>query len=709
MKRFLWLTIACLLIPSWGIAQNHSNIPIDVCASDMPYTYQYFHQGSLQGITYNTPGRHILPNLDTITIIVHQESHTHQNCVVCQGNSFTDFGFYISEEQTALPGIIRDTIHFQTSWGCDSSISLTLTVQPLPDVHVTPHDTVIFGNSANLSLRISGADYYIWEQGGGITAATVNNPTQNVTVTQPTWFIGSGYIPGQDMVINGHFTNGNTGVSSAYSHVSSQGGHALWSEGTYAIGNNASNWHENFQGAHDHTTGNGNYMIINGSGIPGTVVWSQTINIEPYTYYVFNTWVTTVGPSPYANLQFSINGGTIGNIFSAPNTYGAVNTWLNFYHLWYNNSSARTATISIVNQNTATSGNDFGLDDISFWKLNGCGVSDTVQVLFNRYIDTTVCENAFPFTWHGVTFNDTIPQFTIIRKQDSIDDAVTMRVHVHPSVHTTVRDTVYENELPHTYQGIEFNDAITDSLITLTDTLECDSFIHYSLYVRRNSYNHTELTICESQTPYRWRGHALYSSCELTETIPNAQGGDSIMTLNLTVIDTMLRIIQLTDDFCEEMSAMLSVQSGFSDYVWSTGETTPQILVLSPGSYCVTAVSDYCTIDRCISVAPCKLDIKLPNAITPSKLDGHNDYFSIDESQQRLIQDFEISIYNRWSNLVFYSDQKDFKWDGREHLNNTNKHIEANDIYRNNVYSYVIHCTDLRGQRFSFKGSLVVL
>ena len=118
---------------------------------------------------------------------------------------------------------------------------------------------------------------------------------------------------------------------------------------------------------------------------------------------------------------------------------------------------------------------------------------------------------------------------------------------------------------------------------------------------------------------------------------------------------------------------MLSVQSGFSDYVWSTGETTPQILVLSPGSYCVTAVSDYCTIDRCISVAPCKLDIKLPNAITPSKLDGHNDYFSIDESQQRLIQDFEISIYNRWSNLVFYSDQKDFKWDGRKHLNNANK------------------------------------
>lgn len=702
MKRFFSLIALLLSVFLTCEAQNHLHFTMDICSTELPYNWN--------GTNCNTGGNHVNSSGDTLTLIVHHPYHKHYSSVVCQGNSFSDYGFYISEEETALPTIIEDTLHFQTLYGCDSSISITLTVQPLPNVHVS-NDTVIFGNQANLTLEVSGAEYYIWELGGGITPATVNNPTQNVTVTRPTWFVATGYIPGQDLVNNGHFTNGNTGFTSSYTYVGTSGDHALWSEGTYAVGNNASNWHQNFRGSHDHTTGNGNYMIINGNTNPGATVWSQDILIEPYTYYVFNTWVTTVCGEPYANLQFSINGSTIGNIFSAPNSYGEFNPWLNFYHLWYNNSSARTATISIVNQNTAQSGNDFGIDDISFWKLNGCGVTDTIQVLFNRDIDTTVCEDAFPFTWHGVTFNDTIPQSTILRIQDSIDDAITMHVHIHPSVHTTVRDTVREDQLPRIFCEREFYDDVRDSVIVLTDQFGCDSIITYSLFVKRNTSSLTTITICESQTPYRWRNQELYTSCVLSETIPNAQGGDSIITLDLTVVDTMLRIISLTDDFCEEMSAMLSVHSSFSEYVWSTGETTPQIVVLSPGSYCVTAVSDYCTIDRCISIAPCHLDIKLPNAITPSKLDGHNDYFSIDESQQRLMldKDFEIHIYNRWSNLVFYSTQKDFKWDGREHRNNVNKPVDVNDIFQGNVYSYIIHCKDLRGQTFSFKGCLIVL
>ncbi len=700
---FFIFLISCLVLSAE--AQSHIHYTLDICVSELPYSWQ--------GTNYYSGGNHITSSGDTLTLIVHQNSHTHHSSVVCQGNSFTDYGFYFSEEETATPCIIEDTIHFQSSWGCDSSISLTLTVQPLPDVHVS-NDTVIFGNQANLTLEISGADYYVWEQTGGITAANANNATQNVTVTQPIWYVATGYIPGQDLVNNGQFTNGNTGFSSSYTYISSPSSPgsygALTSEGTYAVGNNASNWHNNFQGAHDHTTGNGNYMIINGNTNPGATVWSQSITIEPYTYYVFNTWVTTVCASPYANLQFSINNSVIGNVFSAPNSYSSNNIWLNFYHLWYNNSSARTATISIVNQTTAASGNDFGIDDISFWKLNGCGVTDTIQVLFNRDLDTTVCENAFPFTWNGVTFNDTTPQFTIIRKQDSLDDAITMHVHVRPSTQTRINESVREEELPHTFCDIEFNDDVTDTLITLTDQYGCDSTIIYSLFVKRNTASQTTITICESQVPYRWRGRELYASCIIQDTIANLQGGDSIITLDLTVIDTMLRIVSLTDDFCEEMSAILSVQSGFDEFVWSSGETASEIQVLSPGSYCVTAVSDYCTIERCISVAPCKLEVILPNAITPSKWDGHNDYFSIDESQQRLIQDqdFEIHIFNRWGNLIFHSQQKDFKWDGREHRNN-NKPIRVDDIYRNNVYSYIIRCKDLKGQAFSFKGSLIVL
>lgn len=702
-RPFFIILLLCIF--SSGIAQIH--LTMDICADDLPYNWNGM-------LCYG--GNNIAANGDILTLIVHQGSRTHHNSVVCQRNSFTDYGFYFSEEDTETPRIIEDSLVFTTSYGCDSVILLTLTVQPLATIQAS-NDTIIFSNSATLNLAVTGtANYYVWDLNTGITAATANNTTQHVTVTQPTQYIVTGYIPGLDMVNNGNFSAGNTGFNSNYTYCSGTGSQVLWNEGTYTVGSNAQNYHSSFRGSHDHTTGNGNYMIINGAAGYNTVVWTENIAIEPYTYYVFNTWVTTVcddaNNSALAQLQFSINGSTIGNIFTAPSfTNSANNTWLNFYHLWYNNSAARTATISIVNQNLTASGNDFGLDDISFCKLTGCGVSDTITVLFNRDVDTTVCENAFPFVWNGVTFNDTTPQFTILHRENQLDDAITMHVHIHDTVHTRVSETINENDLPHRFMDFEFSDAVTDTVIMLSDSFGCDSVIHYTLIVRRNTASLTEVTICESQTPYFWRGRQLYESCEISDIIPNAQGGDSVITLNLTVIDTMLRIISLTDNFCDEMSAMLSVTSGFDDYVWSSGESTSQIQVFSPGSYCVTAFSDYCTITRCISVPACHLDLKLPNAITPSKLDGHNDVFFIPESQQRLIDDegFQIFIYNRWSNMVYYSDQKDFQWDGREHRNNINKQVELNDIYRDNVYSYIIYCKDLHGQRFSYKGSLIVL
>lgn len=702
-RPFLIILFLCLL--SSGMAQIH--LEMDLCADDLPYNWNGM-------LCYG--GNNIAPNGDILTIIVHQSVSTHHNDVVCQGNSFTEYGFFFSEEDTETPGVIDTVIHYPTSFGCDSAIYLTLTIQPLATIQAS-NDTIIFSNSATLNLAVTGtADYYVWDLNTDITAATANNTTQRVTVTQPTQYIVTGYVPGPDMVNNGSFSAGNTGFSSAYSYRPGTGNQILWDEGTYTVGSNAQNYHSAFRGAHDHTTGNGNYMIINGAPGYNTVVWTENITIEPYTYYVFNTWVTTVcddaNNSALAQLQFSINGSTIGNIFVAPSfTNSPYNTWLNFYHLWYNNSAARTATISIVNQNLTESGNDFGLDDISFCKLTGCGVSDTITVLFNHNVDTTVCENDFPFVWNGVTFNDTTPQLTILHRENKLDSVITMHVHIHDTIHTIVRETINENDLPHTFLDNVFTDAVTDTLIKLTDEFGCDSIIRYTLIVRRNSASLTEVTICESQIPFFWRGRQLYESCEISDIIPNSQGGDSVITLNLTVIDTMLRIISLTDNFCDEMSAMLSVTSGFDNYVWSSGESTPLIQVFSPGSYCVTAFSDYCTISRCISVPACHLDLKLPNAISPSKLDRHNDHFSIPETQQRLMADdgFQIFIYNRWSNLVYYSNQKNFQWDGREHRNNINKQVEINDIYCDNVYSYIIYCKDLHGQHFSFKGSIIVL
>lgn len=161
---------------------------------------------------------------------------------------------------------------------------------------------------------------------------------------------------GTEMVINGDFEQGNVGFTSEYEY---DDGIVLY-EGLYNVDYDASLHHPDFIGVGH--GGMGNFMIINGAMESEIKVWTEQISVMPNTCYVFSAWVCTLVEESEALLQFSINGAQIGDVFSAPMQ---INTWQQFYVSWYSGNST-TATITILNQNTMSMGNDFGLDDISF-------------------------------------------------------------------------------------------------------------------------------------------------------------------------------------------------------------------------------------------------------------------------------------------------------------------------------------------------------
>ena len=165
----------------------------------------------------------------------------------------------------------------------------------------------------------------------------------------------------------------------------------------------------------------------------------------------------------------------------------------------------------------------------------------------------------------------------------------------------------------------------------------------------------------------------------IENTFENELGCDSIVQLELDIVDTTVYIRPLFD-FCDNMSTTLSVYTQMTDYVWSTGETSQNIDVTAPGLYSVTAMQGDCQSEAVISIEDCPTEIYLPNAITPGKLDGHNDCFSLPERCQNMIDEFEITIFNRWGQPVFHSKDKAFKWYG-EYKDN---------VYRQNVYEYLI-------------------
>ena len=100
-----------------------------------------------------------------------------------------------------------------------------------------------------------------------------------------------------------------------------------------------------------------------------------------------------------------------------------------------------------------------------------------------------------------------------------------------------------------------------------------------------------------------------------------------------------------------------------------------------------------------IQIAVADIAIYLPNAITPSKSDGLNDFFSLPEKIQNQIADFEIVIFNRWGEMVFYSTDKGFQWSGE---------FKGKTFY-DNVYQYVIHYSNSYGKMFTTKGTITVL
>ncbi len=210
---------------------------------------------------------------------------------------------------------------------------------------------------------------YSWSPAIGLSDPNILNPIATVTSTTTYTLTAGTFNPSVNLITNGNFESGNVGFTTDYTYSPND----LWPEGTYATLTNPNSAHPNFSPCGDHTTGSGTMMVVNGAANLQDV-WCQTVAVTPNTNYAFSAWVASVNPSSPAQLQFSINGMLIGNVFNAsPNTC----VWQEFFATW-NSGGASSALICIVNQNTAASGNDFALDDIGFSPL--CEETDDVTI-----------------------------------------------------------------------------------------------------------------------------------------------------------------------------------------------------------------------------------------------------------------------------------------------------------------------------------------
>ncbi|HLP51795.1 MAG TPA: hypothetical protein VK154_12995, partial [Chitinophagales bacterium] len=252
---------------------------------------------------------------------------------------------------------------------------------------VSSNDTTICaGTSAQ--LQTSGGTTYTWTPTTGLTGANTATPVAAPTAT--TTYVVSSPISNANIVVNGDFSQGNTGFTSEYNYETPTN---INGSGSYFVGSNANAWNTNMTGCADRNGDVGSDMlIVNGSLTAGTKVWCQTHSVYPNTNYALSAWFQELHQQNYPVLQWNVNGTNVGN---ATQAIFFVCVFTNAQAQW--NSGINTqATFCLIDNNIQGNGNDLAIDQISIAPTGG-NMTDTVVVTVqsaptvNLGADTAIC------------------------------------------------------------------------------------------------------------------------------------------------------------------------------------------------------------------------------------------------------------------------------------------------------------------------------
>ena len=170
--------------------------------------------------------------------------------------------------------------------------------------------------------------------------------------------------------------------------------------------------------------------------------------------------------------------------------------------------------------------------------------------------------------------------------------------------------------------------------------------------------------------------------------------GDTLMAQVLILVPQAPDLGNDTS-FCTGGWTTLEVPPGFTGPVWSTGSTSPSIIVDQPGTYGLWVMdAQGCPVYDEVVLDMVHCDPLLPNAITPNG-DGQNDGWSIDPGTVRSAQ---LSVFNRFGALVWEGDPTTKAFTGI--------HWTSGEPLAEGAYFYVLRLSGTDGSTTDHKGYL---
>ena len=293
--------------------------------------------------------------------------------------------------------------------------------------------------------------------------------------------------------------------------------------------------------------------------------------------------------------------------------------------------------------------------------ISGCDSIITTNLLVKPLIQSiqapSICEgDIFKVGVHDYSVAGNYTD--ILKAFSGCDSIVKTNLSVKPKIHTI--------QTPSICRGGKFavGTHIYKEAGTYTDTFSafsgCDSVVTTILTTKPIIQNTQNPAICLGET-FAVGLHYYTSAGTYRDTLNTAAGCDSVIISNLTVNPIPNPSLGNDTLMCPGELIVLTPGIGFSKYEWSDGSDLKTLNVTRPGTYSVNVFAGLCSASDTISIAGCGIELWFPNVFTPNN-DGLNEVFR--PVAQGIITSYQITIFNRWGQKLYESNDPIAGWDG---------------------------------------------
>ncbi len=525
-----------------------------------------------------------------LTLMVNPSPTTNLTQTICQGDSYT-----VGTSVYTTSGSYTDVL--TSSVGCDSTVNLTLTVNPSPTTNLT--QTICQGDSYTVGTSVyttSGSYTDVLTSSAGCDSTVILNlivnpsPITNLTET----ICGGSYTVGNSVyTTSGVYTNIFQTSEGCDSTVildltvnptpTTTLNETICDGDSYSLGNSLYT-----------TAGTYTNILQTSVGCDSTVILNLMVN---------PIQTTTLNETICEGDSFVMGGG----IFTMSGTYFEVlTTWQGcdstvILNLTVNPSPTTNLTETICGGSYTVGDSVYttsGIYTNIFQTSDGCDSTVILDLTVNptptTILDATICDgDSYSL---GNSLYTTAGTYTnILQTSVGCDSTVILNLMVNPIQTTVLNETICEGDsfmlagVPYTIESI-----YTLNLLTWQG---CDSIITLNLTVNPSPTTNLTETICEGDS--YTVGNSIYTtSGTYTDVLTSSTGCDS--TVNLTLTVNLLPLVDLGTDtaICIGASVLLNASGGDS-YTWqptigldNANIATPTATPMTTTTYFVTVTNN---------------------------------------------------------------------------------------------------------------------